>query len=77
MKNTIRLLFYFMVCTQSLYAEMCTDYDPILVVVLMVKNEETVMRATLQPFVDAGINSFFIFDTGSTDNTISVTQTFF
>jgi hypothetical protein len=77
MKNTIRLLFYFMVCTQSLYAEMCTDYDPILVVVLMVKNEETVMRATLQPFVDAGINSFFIFDTGSTDNTIEVTQTFF
>jgi hypothetical protein len=43
----------------------------------MVKNEETVMRATLQPFVDAGINSFFIFDTGSTDNTIEVTQTFF
>ncbi len=53
------------------------EYDPILVVVLMVKNEETVMRATLQPFIDAGINSYLIFDTGSTDKTMEVTQEMF
>jgi glycosyltransferase involved in cell wall biosynthesis len=52
-------------------------YDPLLVVVLMVKNEETVMRATLQPFIDAGIHSYLIFDTGSTDDTIEVTRDLF
>jgi len=41
------------------YAVPKHNYDPLLVVVLMVKNEETVMRATLQPYVDAGINSYF------------------
>lgn len=57
--------------------ELEKSYDPILVAVLMVKNEETVMRATLQPFIDGGVDSFFIFDTGSTDNTVAVTQEFF
>lgn len=52
-------------------------YDPLLVVVIMVKNEEKVMEATLQPFFDGGVDSFFVFDTGSTDNTVSVTQDFF
>jgi hypothetical protein len=43
----------------------------------MVKNEEAVMRATLQPFVDGGVDSFFVLDTGSTDKTVEVTQEFF
>ncbi|HLC07476.1 MAG TPA: hypothetical protein VJJ26_04800 [Candidatus Babeliales bacterium] len=77
MKNIIRTLFGFLFFMHSGYAAFQVNYDPILAVVLMVKNEETVMRATLQPFVDGGINSFFIFDTGSTDNTIAVTQDFF
>lgn len=49
----------------------------LLTVVLMVKDEEGAMEATLQPLVDGGIDSFFIFDTGSTDNTIAVAQEFF
>lgn len=49
----------------------------LLTVVLMVKNEEHVMRPTLQPFVDAGVKHFLIFDTGSTDQTIAVTEDFF
>jgi len=53
------------------------NYDPILVAVIMVKNEETVMEKTLQPFVDGGVNSFLVLDTGSTDNTIEVTHNFF
>lgn len=53
------------------------EYDPLLVVVLMVKNEEGVIRQTLQPYIDAGIGSYLIFDTGSTDKTIPVTTSFF
>ncbi|OGB86230.1 hypothetical protein A3J41_02450 [candidate division TM6 bacterium RIFCSPHIGHO2_12_FULL_38_8] len=51
--------------------------DPLLVAVLMVKNEASTMEMTLQPLVDAGIHDFLIYDTGSTDNTIQVTQDFF
>ncbi len=51
--------------------------NPLLVAVLMVKNEELVMESTLQPLVDAGITDFLIYDTGSTDQTIQVTQNFF
>lgn len=35
----------------------------------MVKNEADVIIPTLQPFVQEGINSFLVFDTGSTDGT--------
>jgi hypothetical protein len=77
MKKLLSILFGFIFSIYSIYATIKIEYDPILVVVLMVKNEETVMRATLQPFIDGGIDSFFIFDTGSTDNTIAVTQSFF
>lgn len=77
MKNLVRVMFGVLFFMQGAYAQLELGYDPILVVVLMVKNEETVMRATLQPFVDGGVNSFFIFDTGSTDNTIAVTEEFF
>src|SRR3990167_10596358 len=51
--------------------------NPLLVAVLMVKNEAPAMETTLQPLVDAGIQDFLIYDTGSTDNTIQVTQDFF
>src|SRR5438132_5379314 len=77
MKHMIRLIFCLFMCIYNIYAEPHINYNSILVVVLMVKNEETVMRATLQPFIDGGISSFFIFDTGSTDNTIGVTESFF
>jgi hypothetical protein len=48
-----------------------------LVAVVMVKNEAHVMERTLQPLVDGGVTSFFILDTGSTDDTIKVTHDFF
>ncbi len=51
--------------------------DPLLVPVIMVKNEEPVIRQTLQPFVDAGLKQVFVFDTGSTDKTVEVVQEFF
>jgi glycosyltransferase involved in cell wall biosynthesis len=51
--------------------------DPLLVVVLMVKNEAAVITDTLQPFVDGGVHDFVIFDTGSTDGTQEIAREFF
>ncbi len=53
-----------------------TNQDP-FAVVLMVKNEETVINKTLEPYVQAGIESFLIFDTGSNDETIAIVQNYF
>lgn len=43
----------------------------------MVKDEENFIAKTLQPFLDAGIHDYLILDTGSKDNTITVTQELF
>lgn len=51
--------------------------DPLLVVALMIKNEAPVIADTLTPMVTAGIDSFLIFDTGSTDDTIEKVDQFF
>jgi glycosyltransferase involved in cell wall biosynthesis len=51
--------------------------DPLLVVALMIKNEAPVIADTLRPMVTAGIDSFLIFDTGSTDDTIEKVDQFF
>lgn len=48
--------------------------NPLLAVLIMVKNEETVIRETMEPLIKAGIRSFMILDTGSTDNTIGVVK---
>ena len=54
-----------------------TRNDPLLVVALMIKNEAPVIADTLRPLVDGGIDSFLIFDTGSTDDTIEKVNEFF
>ena len=46
--------------------------DPLLVVILMVKNEEHVLQQTLEPYVQAGIDAYLIYDTGSDDATMQV-----
>lgn len=51
--------------------------EQLLVLVLMVKNEEAVMKATLQPFLDASLDNYLILDTGSTDNTVAITKKLF
>lgn len=53
------------------------DIEEPLVVVLMVKNEEHAIIPTLKPCIDGGITKFFIYDTGSTDNTMAVAREYF
>jgi glycosyltransferase involved in cell wall biosynthesis len=60
-----------LVCAVHLWGE------PLLVTVLMVKNEARVIEQTLQPFIDGGVKDFVIFDTGSTDGTQEIAAQFF
>jgi len=48
-----------------------------IVIVLMVKNEADVICKTLEPFVASGFDQFFIYDTGSTDNTQQIAINYF
>src|SRR5436190_22697761 len=77
MKTLKKFFLFFLLFYINIFLSKSLIYDPILVAVIMVKNEEHVIRETLQPFIDGGIDSFFVFDTGSTDKTIETTQTFF
>lgn len=51
--------------------------DPLLLVVLMVKDEESVIVDTIRPFVQGGVDGFLIYDTGSNDTTISTISDYF
>lgn len=51
--------------------------DPLLAVVIMVKDEEAVIVETIEPFVKGGVDAFLIFDTGSTDKTIERITAYF
>lgn len=55
----------------------CAHYNPLLVVIIMVKNEENVINATLEPYIKAGIDSYLVLDTGSEDKTIQVVEDYF
>lgn len=74
MKKLTFLFITLLLQTASLFSN--TTFPP-LTILLMVKNEEHVMQKTLQAYIDAGIQNFVILDTGSTDNTIQVTQDLF
>ncbi len=51
-----------------------TQNDPLIVLTLMVKDEEHVIIQTLKPYIEGGIDAVLLFDTGSTDNTMSVAE---
>jgi len=70
MKKLVILIFHLV------FIHTLLSHDP-FVVVLMVKNEASVINQTLEPFVKAGIDSYVIFDTGSTDNTVETVEQFF
>src|SRR5581483_10047631 len=77
--NSRTKLFFFMSLhfIYHINSQVPNNYNPLLVIVIMVKNEAEVIAATLKPFVDGGVEAFLVFDTGSTDQTIEVTQGFF
>jgi glycosyltransferase involved in cell wall biosynthesis len=50
---------------------------PLVAVVLMVKNEASVITQTLQPYIDGGIQDFVVYDTGSTDGTQYIAHNLF
>lgn len=77
MKLSIKLLMLSMVMYCSLLTAITPKADPLLVVVIMVKNEETVIKPTLEPYVKAGVDAFLVFDTGSTDETMAKAQELF
>ena len=56
---------------------LCAYDKSILLVVIMVKNEVDVIISTLKPFVDEGVHSFLVFDTGSTDGTQDKVRNYF
>ncbi len=62
--------------TEKTYSQK-NNYNSLLAISLMVKDEEKVIVDTIKPYVKAGINSFLIYDTGSTDNTVKVIEKYF
>lgn len=74
MKN---FLGKFFICAWITFSVNTLACDPLLVVILMVKNEAISMQMTLEPYLKAGMDSFLILDTGSTDNTIAITKELF
>lgn len=67
----INLFFAIFFCFSSMFGQQIPD--SLLVVVIMIKNEAANIRATLKPFLDAGLQDFVVLDTGSTDDTIAIT----
>ncbi len=53
------------------------NHDNLLAIVIMVKDEVDVIVPTLKPFVESGLNSFLVFDTGSTDGTQDAIRSYF
>lgn len=70
-------LLFFLLSNLCITCVSAVLYEPELVVVLMVKNEESVIIPTIKPFYDAGIKAMQIFDTGSTDQTVVHVKDFF
>jgi glycosyltransferase involved in cell wall biosynthesis len=63
--------------TAESYDVLQEDIDTsMLAIALMVANEALVIRETLAPYVRAGIDNIFVYDTGSKDDTIAVVEAY-
>jgi tetratricopeptide (TPR) repeat protein len=69
MKKYIILSVLFLIVSHFSYSTSPIHNEHLLAIVIMVKNEVDVIIPTLKPFIDAGIQSFLVYDTGSTDGT--------
>ena len=52
-------------------------HNPLLVAVLMIKDEAHIIEKTVTPLYEGGITNFFVLDTGSNDGTQDVLKKFF
>ena len=52
---TVVILFVVSIASVYFWKYRQSKVDPLLAVLIMVKNEESVMRATLEPFLKAGL----------------------
>lgn len=60
------IFFIFLLISSTIHSD---EKNHLLSIVIMVKNEVDVIIPTLRPFVEAGLQSFLIYDTGSIDGT--------
>lgn len=77
MRKQSLLAILFFIFSQSYQLLPNIHDDHLLAVVVMVKNEADVIIPTLKPFVEAGLQSFLVFDTGSTDGTQEKIRNYF
>jgi tetratricopeptide (TPR) repeat protein len=72
------LFFTTTIYTQIIQKSSHVDtYQDLIAIVIMVKDEANVIIPTLQPLVDAGIKSILVYDTGSTDGTQNIAESYF
>ncbi|MGC2310065.1 MAG: glycosyltransferase [Candidatus Babeliaceae bacterium] len=75
----MKSLFIKNICLTSIffYFTLQAIENSLLAVVLMVKNEESVIINTLRSYSDQGLTHFLVFDTGSEDKTVQLVKNFF
>ena len=76
---TVYILFFMSeLYTQIIQRNSHIDaHESVVALVIMIKDEAHVIVPTLQPLVDAGIDSILVYDTGSTDGTQQVVEAYF
>ena len=70
---TNKIVFIAFLVSHLLFAQAECNDSPLIVIAIMVKNEEQVIRATLEPYLRADPQqkeiAYLVFDTGSSDLT--------
>ncbi len=80
MKFSRLLLFFSLFCSHHIFSDIVIqpdNYETVLAVVIMVKNEADVIIPTLEPLVQEGVDAILVYDTGSTDGTQNVVRSYF
>lgn len=73
----LKIIVVLACCMSMLNVAASVRQDPLLVCAIMIKNESPVIEDTLRPMIDGGIDSFLVYDTGSTDDTLDKVKVFF
>jgi len=71
------MLFIHSLYPRTVLQSYVDPYESLIAIVIMVKNEADVIIPTLDPLLNAGIDCVLVYDTGSTDGTQTVVNTYF